>query len=367
MKILQVIYSLVPGGAERFVVDLTNELAANNETVLYTIRDDTVDNQGFYTPEIHCNVNYKNLKIAPGFKIGLIWSFYKIIKKERPDVVHCHLNLVNYFFLSSFLLHKKTRFIYTIHNSAETEIKSKLERHIRRFFFKHKFFIPVAISDETKSSYTNYYRLNDLEVIVNGRTSCEKSIHFNDVKNEIAALKPTDNTLVFCHVARFDEIQKNQTMLISVFNQLKKEGFDIILLIMGEGFENAIDLVANADGHIHFLGLKTNVPDYLFLSDGFCLSSNFEGMPISLIEAFACGCVPICTPVGGTINFVKHGLTGFLSNTVSETDYLQAVKQFITSRDKIKKESLIEIFYQNFSIEYCAGRYQKLYEQRSLE
>ena len=67
------------------------------------------------------------------------------------------------------------------------------------------------------------------------------------------------------------------------------------------------------------------------LSDAFCLSSNFEGMPISLIEAFACGCPSVCTPVGGIVNCVRHGETGFLSKSLSEDDYLQAVREFLKS------------------------------------
>jgi len=95
MKVLQFCYSLIPGGAERFVLDITNELAKNNETFLYVLRDDTIGDQGFYVPEISNDVKYVNLKIDPGFNPILIWKFYKILKQQKPDLVHCHLNLVN--------------------------------------------------------------------------------------------------------------------------------------------------------------------------------------------------------------------------------------------------------------------------------
>jgi len=363
MKILQFIYSLVPGGAERFVVDLTNELSDNHNVVLYTLRDDTIANQGFYVSEISEKVTYKNLKIEPGFKFGLIWSFYKIIKSEKPDVVHCHLNLVNYFFMSSFLLRNRIRFIYTIHNAANTEVSSGFERLLRRFFYKHGFFIPVAISEETQISYQSFYKLQNTEVIINGRKFSNKSSQYKNVENEVSTLKKSDKTVTFCHLARYDEAQKNQTMLISVFNKLRDEGYDIILLIMGEGFEDAVDLRSMANDHIHFLGIKPNATDYLFATDGFCLSSNFEGMPISLIEALGCGCVPVCTPVGGIINTIEHGVTGFLSISVSESDYLEAVKQFISNRYKINKEKLMSVYNENFSIEQCAKQYVNLYNK----
>ncbi len=370
MKILQFMYSLGPGGAERFVLDLTNELAENNETVIFTLRDDTIGNNGFYIPEISNKVRYVNLKISDGFKPELIWMFYKLLKSEKPDIVHCHLNLVNYFFLLSIIFRKKIRFIYTIHNEAETEVKFQhaagselkfiLERIVRKFFFKHKFFIPVAISAETKNSYQTYYKLRDVLIIYNGRKFSGKTKNFENVVKEIEAIKPTSESLVFCHLGRYHE-QKNQKMLVSVFNKLREEGYNLILLIIGDDFENAPELKSISLDHIHFLGVKSNATDYLYASDAFCLSSYYEGMPISLIEAFACGCTPICTPVGGCINSIEHGITGFLSNTVSDLDYLEAIKLFIRGRKLVDTEKLVRIYHKNFSIEQCTDSYLKLY------
>jgi len=363
MKILHFIFELVPGGAERFVVDLTNDLSRENDLSIYTLRDDTIGNSGFYVPEINERVKYINLKIKEGFKPFLIRKFYKIIKSEKPDVVHCHLKTVIYFFPLSILFRKKIKFVYTIHNSAETEVESELERRVMRFFFNRRYFIPVAISDETKRSYQSYYKLDDVQVIYNGRKFDGKSIDYDNVVNEIAAARPTNKTLVFCHISRYDEKQKNHKMLVSVFNKLRDENYDIVLLIIGEGFEKAHELRIMAKDHIHFLGIKTNVVDYLYASDAFCLSSNFEGMPISLIEAFACGCPSICTPVGGIVNSVKHGETGFLSETVSEIDYQKAVIQFIMEGRRIDKERLVRFYKDNFSIEQCSSNYMELYRQ----
>jgi glycosyltransferase involved in cell wall biosynthesis len=366
VKIFQFIYELVPGGAERFVVDLTNELVKEHEVYLYTLRDDSIDNKGFYVPEISGEARYINLKIRPGFNPVLIWRFYRILRKEMPDVVHCHLNLVNYFFLLSIFFKNRIRFIYTIHNAAETEVESEKERILRRFFFKYRFFVPVAISDETKVSYQTYYKLNDVPVIYNGRKFSGRSQEFDQVVAEIDMLKPSPDSLVFCHVSRFDEIQKNHTMLIKVFNRLKTENFNTVLLVIGEGFENAISLRELANDNIHFLGIKSNVNDYLYCSDAFCLSSNFEGMPISLIEALACGCTPICTPVGGIVNTIQNGVTGFLSKSLSEDDYLEAIKEFIADSDSIDKSKLIKYCHDNFDMARCTENYQLLFEGKAL-
>ncbi|GAB1452030.1 hypothetical protein MASR2M47_20860 [Draconibacterium sp.] len=70
MKILQIIYSLSSGGAERFVVDLSNELAEmTNDVVLCTLRDDSQGNNGFYKSEISSKVNYINLKLKKDYDL----------------------------------------------------------------------------------------------------------------------------------------------------------------------------------------------------------------------------------------------------------------------------------------------------------
>ena len=362
MKILHFVYSLGQGGAERFVIDLVNEQSQKNIVKLYALRDDSVNNLDFFVNEIGEKVQYINLKISPGFKTKLFFKFNKILKTEKPDVVHCHLDLVNYFFPLSIIHRKQIKFVYTIHSHAVAEVKSELERIIRSFFFKHRFFIPIAISHETKTSSENFYNLKGIIVIYNGRSFSGKTKDYEKVQREIEWFKSGKDSLVFCHLARYDKL-KNQKMLINVFNRLREEDENIILLMIGNGFDNDPELKMLANDHIHFLGTKCNVMDYLSASDAFCLSSLSEGMPISLIEAFACGCIPVCTPVGGIVNTIEHGVTGFLSRSVSEEDYLEAVREFIIKKNDIDRERLINYYHDNFSIEKCCSKYMKIYQE----
>ena len=60
------------------------------------------------------------------------------------------------------------------------------------------------------------------------------------------------------------------------------------------------------------------------------LTSTFEGMPISLLEALSAGAVPICTPVGGIINIVAKNI-GFLSEDVSKDPYTKALQSYLNA------------------------------------
>ena len=66
MKILQITIFLAPGGAERFVVDLSNELSKNNDVTLMTLKDDSVDskNRNFYKCDLSSRVKYLNLGLG---------------------------------------------------------------------------------------------------------------------------------------------------------------------------------------------------------------------------------------------------------------------------------------------------------------
>jgi glycosyltransferase involved in cell wall biosynthesis len=359
MRILQIAYNLDSGGAERLVVDLSNELAKNNEVYLCTLRKDNVGNNSFYLPELNNNVKYINLSIEPGFKISIFFKFHKLIKTIKPDVVHCHLDLVLYIFFTA-LLKRNIKYIHTIHNDPFREIKNRLEFYIRKYMYKMNLVQPVTVSKENDRNYRKKYKLDNSILIFNGRKQPVVSEKYLYIKAEIEKMKANNDDIVFVHIGSYRE-QKNQIMLVKAFNKLISENHHALLIIIGAGFEKANNLKTIANKQIYFLGEKNNIADYLFLSDAFCLSSFYEGMPISLLEAFACGCTPICTPVGGIKSLISDKVNGYLASDTSERSYYYAISKYIENRNKIKGQTLIEFYKNNFTIEICAANYMKLF------
>jgi glycosyltransferase involved in cell wall biosynthesis len=362
MKILQIKYSLVSGGAERFVVDLSNELSdMGHDVYLSTLRDDSINNNGFYKNEISEKVKYINLKLKKGFRLTNIYHIGKLIKTIKPEVVHCHQNLVNYIFPLSIVF-SKIKFFHTTHNDAPKEVNNFIEYWLRKYFFITEKVRAITISKETSKSFAKYYNSNKYTEIYNGRKTPLPSEEFWEVKKIIDNIR-SKTKIVFLHIGRFAP-QKNQELLINVFNRLINEGKPIALLIIGAGFdsENGNRLKSIASNNIYFLGEKHNVVDYYLNSDAFCLSSIHEGMPITLIEALACGCTPICTPVGGICDTVNNGSTGFLSESISEEDYYNVLNLYLRQKDTINKNSLINYYNSKFSIVKCANQHIQLFE-----
>jgi glycosyltransferase involved in cell wall biosynthesis len=363
MRIVQIIYSLELGGAEKFVVDLSNELSKNHEVYLLTYKDDNIKSNRFHFPDLSPRVSYTNLNLQPGFKLSDVKKLNKQLKKIDPDIVHCHLGVIFHVFLYT-LLHRSKNFFHTIHSDAKVDSNKGLASFIRRFFYKKLIFKPITISEKSQQSFNEFYKLKNSHLIYNGRQKPEKTAAFEATKTEIENYKQNHNDLVFIHIGRQDLVLKNQLMLIKVFNRLVNENNNLILLIIGNDYDKpeASILKKIAGNGIYFCGSKQNIADYLLNADAFCLSSKFEGMPISLLEALACECVPICTPVGGIPNLITNNSNGFLSKNTEEDSYYDAVKSYLYNIEAIDKKQLSSFFEANFTIEKCAFEHEKIYQ-----
>lgn len=362
MKIMQIIPSLASGGAERIVVDLCNEFVDRvEETYLCITQDPAVSDYGFYLNELSEKVHFKSLNQTKGFHIMNIFRLYKIIRKIKPDIVHLHLGTLLYGYVLS-LFFPSIKFFHTIHSLAEKTVANKWLKMTNKFVFQRELIKVIAISDECKQSYSDFYGLNNAYLIYNGRKSVNASALFPEVKNEISQIKG-DSGFLFIHIARFHH-QKNQQLLIDVFNKLAQDGLDFKLIVLGDWSfcDEAKALKLQACERIYFLGTKTNVQDYLLCADAFCLTSIYEGLPISLLEALSCGCIPICTSVGGIKDVIEDGITGFLAEEADLTSCYSAIKRFVKNGDKIDKHLLVSLFNDRYSIIHTSESHIQLYQ-----
>ena len=112
MKIFEVIPQLSSGGAERFVVDLCNELSEKHEVTLVVLH--SVEKFGFYRDELSSKVKVVSMNKRMGFDMSLMWRMMWMIKEEKPDIVHTHLNGVVYTALSA-VINRRVVHCHTVH------------------------------------------------------------------------------------------------------------------------------------------------------------------------------------------------------------------------------------------------------------
>lgn len=362
MKIIQLVYSLSSGGAEKFVVDLSNQLAnMGNEVIFCMLLSEQNEKYVFNKRFLNQKVRFHSMNFKKGFSLIKSYKLCKFIENEKPDIVHCHLNVIPYIFKLA-LTNKKIKFFHTLHSITTHTYGSKTQYYINKFFYKKGLITPVTISRLCQKSYEEIYKLNNSVCINNGRSPVIPTASYNKVQDEIKKYKKNDKTIVFCHVARYSP-EKNQNLLIDIFNKLNDLEENFILLVIGSGYnsESGEKLKEKACKNIFFIGEKENVGDYLLCSNAFCLTSKFEGSPISLLEALSCGITPISTPVGGVPDVIINNEYGYLSKDLSIESYIDAIRHFIQS--PISSQKLKQYFESEFSMKICAERYLKLFQR----
>ena len=96
MKIVEIIPQLSSGGAERFVVDISNELSKRHDVSLI-VSFALEGKLAFYLPELAESVKVHSLNKRLGLDISYLYRLYKTIKQEAPDIVHTHLDAYTHF------------------------------------------------------------------------------------------------------------------------------------------------------------------------------------------------------------------------------------------------------------------------------
>ena len=377
MKILEVVFNFYPGGAERFAVDLTNELSKSNEVTIMAIKDDSVDPERdlFYASELADRVTYKNVGIGKGYSVHKVFKIYKAIKQEKADIVHLHGDkMPHYCILAILLLHRKMKFYQTIHN----DIHNGYDSLFYRFLVKTVGSLPPSPPPEgwgskmgfVALSKTNYRDMMDVypkikgACINNGRAPIVPTDRFDEAREEMASYKSAADSRIYLHVARCNPV-KNQRLLVEAFDKLVEKGYHADLIIIGPGFENKLgeSIRAKAGTHVHFIGTRKNVGDYMLHADVFCLSSDYEGMPITLLEASLAGLPIVSTPVCGAVDIIENKVNGVLSEGHTVGEYLDALEYSYQHLCELRQHSLKMKDDSAYTIENCARKYMDFFNR----
>ena len=145
--------------------------------------------------------------------------------------------------------------------------------------------------------------------------------------------------------------QKNQKMMIRAFAKVADAFPDWQLVIYGEGpLRESLELIVESlemKDRILLPGRTEHVVDELRKSKIFCMSSDYEGMSNSMIEAICTGLPVISTKVSGTEDLVKDGENGLLMEIRDEISLSRRMRSLMEDENMMKKMS-----YNS----YCSGR-----------
>lgn len=179
-----------------------------------------------------------------------------------------------------------------------------------------------------------------------------------------AALGLGDHQVVVSFVARLTAV-KRPDRFADVARRVAAARQDVVFLVCGEG-ELLDELRAATAGvdRVRFLGWRSDVEAVHAASDLTVLTSDNEGMPVSLIEASMCGVAAVATDVGSVAEVVRHGETGLV--VPAEVDALtRAVLRLVDDEEPRRRMGRAAAVHAHrcFSRDRLVSDMERLYEE----
>lgn len=325
-KIAICINSLAKGGAERVVSIISNYLILDYDITVITMTKNDISYQldsKIHIIEIANSKNKIKNKIIkrlllPFKVISRIKKVKRLFKKEKYDLIISFLPEASFMALMS--KGKNDKLIISDRNDPKVEYKNIFYKFLMKNLYpKANGF--VFQTDEAKSYFDGIVDFNKTksEIIynpVNENFMCDRYEGKRD--KEIVS------------VGRFEK-QKNFMLLLESFAIVHKKFPDYKLVIYGDGslrneYEEFIKNNALVD-YVELPGIISDVKDKIIKSSLFVMSSDYEGMPNSLIEAMCLGLTVISTdcPCGGPKMLINNKKNGLLVKVGDKEELTQAM------------------------------------------
>jgi glycosyltransferase involved in cell wall biosynthesis len=328
------------GGAQTHVWEISKRLAKNNIQIDIFTRSLSDEKEIEYTDFSKENIEgIRIFRVGPKTKFfnifgRLIWLFTVIKtvisenKKSSYDLVHGHsyLPAIPTKIISSIL---KIPSVFTVHgaNFMETKPESTLGRIEELLLTKIHFTQEISVSH----NFLKYPNINkNIQIITNG-------VNVVDFNKSVPKAK-IDNKFNILWVGRFDPV-KNVEFLIASFKQIAIKYPKTQLTLLGYGYQEIkiTQLIENLGLHhkvtiIHQNSNEQKINIYKTV-DLFVLPSFSEGMPITLLEAWAARKPVLVSKVGDNPLLVKVGINGYLFNPNNQSELIILLEQMIISKN----------------------------------
>jgi glycosyltransferase involved in cell wall biosynthesis len=362
LSICHVLWSVAIGGAERVVLDLAKvQRAAGHRVSVVTLSN--LD--GALAAELRPVVDRLDSvpKRAKGTDPILPLRLARWFRAHGIQVVHTHNELPLIYGAPAGRLARAV----VVHSKHGIVPVSRGAHWLRRAAAGavHRF---VAVSAATaETARTNHEcAAGKLRVVING-TDLSR---FPAPEGARAAVRRElgipAGARVLITIGRLVR-EKNHALLLRAVAPLLRD--DRQLILVGDGLlrdDLRAQLRGLENGHcVHMTGARRDVPALLAAADAFVLSSDSEGLPIGLLEAWAAGLPVVSTAVGGIPAAVQSGETGLLVPPGDEAALTAALRRVFEG-----DEALVRIagrghahVLATYSAEQMANAYASLYEE----
>ena len=293
-----------------------------------------IDERLFFTPKY----------LKPGFKgvKNLRLDVFKILKKEKPEIVFCsEYNILSFIILACKYLFNRKMKIYTLcDDSLEITKQCKGIRKIMRYILTY-LFTGIILADKRafewyKKNLSHHAKIIYFPIIQDNvlfRERLENTLQLSRKNKEKFLLK---DKKVLLYVGRLAKV-KNLFFLIDVFEELHKQNNNISLVIVGQGpldgeLKEYTDS-KNLNHSVIFTGMKEDdeLLAWYNIGDLFILTSIFEPFGTVVNEALLSGCYTFCTSVAGASSLIDPPYNGQIFNPGDKEEIIFKIAGYLNN------------------------------------
>lgn len=363
LKILFVLQTLRTGGSERIVKELSENLSAEKfEPYVLSLTDGEM-HQEFLDMGISTSCVHKKGKDT----LDIVKKISRYIKANGITLINAHhlSPFVHAFFAAKL---NRCRLLYTAHTCQEVDLLPPFWAALGRYMLK-ACDGAIGISNDISDSMHAKFGLSNRKIF-----TIENAINISrfeieiDLSEKKRELGFADGDRIIGSVGSLGQ-QKNYPNLIRAFKIIKEKMDNVRLLIIGEGKRRPElqDLIESLglDGHAVLAGARLDVPELMQIMDVYCLASDFEGIPLTMLEAMAATRAIVGTDVIGIRDIVENGKTGLLVPPNDSNALSQALIEVLQSDALSKKLSANAHRYvhEKHSTQTWIEQYEQLFSQ----
>ena len=335
--IVHIVQHLKPGGIESFALEFQRAANPNFEVHIVSLEKQCFTDYWKNIDEVKELIHILDKK--PGWQLNIVYKLKNLFEKIKPAYVHTHhIGPLIYGGIAAKLANVK-HVVHTEHDAWHLE--NKKNRFLQRIILNYIKPVYVADANFVAEQVKKFIPSLNPHVIANG-IDTNKFIPTIESKKYLLSKMGLPNELKYIGCAARLEAVKGHDVLINALHKLPE---NIGLLLAGTGSleDDLKKLVSNLglEKRVYFLGHVDDMTNFYPLIDVFCLSSHNEGLPLSPLEAQACGIPVVLTDVGGCKEAIcnKKGLVVQPNNPILLS---QALINLINNKSEFTPRLFIE-------------------------
>jgi glycosyltransferase involved in cell wall biosynthesis len=348
------------GGAERQVILLAKGLRRRGWMVSVVALSGTGGDAA--TELITAGVAFLTLRMRKGLADPRGWfRFNRWLSDETPDVVHAHLPHAAWLARWSRLAAPVRVVIDTLHSSSTGTLGRKMG-YRRSDWLADRV---TAVSEAAALAHMSSAMVTQRKLIVvpNG---VDVSVFRSDLAvRSLARLElGIDREFLWLAAGRLEPVKDYPNLLVAMVQVPNTAR----LLVAGAGpLQNELIQLAARLGlerRVRFLGFEPDIKRWVLAADGFVLSSRWEGLPMGLLEAAACGLPAVATCVPGTPEVVVNGQTGWLTppgDSAALGEFMTRMVLLPAQERTAMGERARQYVTERFSLDAVLDRWEELY------